>query len=118
MAASKEEIARAFSSHRFAEVYPHLAEDVVWEAVGGATIRGRAAVVAACEEAIAELAGVTTELRRFKAVVGDEAVAIDALATYVDADKQTSAVAACDIYEFAGAELAAITSYNIEVDAG
>ena len=49
--------------------------------LGGSTLRGRSAVIAACEQTSAELSGVTTEFRKFNVVVGSEAVAVDSLAT-------------------------------------
>lgn len=117
MVSSQERIARAFSGHRFAETYEHLAQDIAWELVGGSPLRGRSAVIAACEQTSAGLSGVTTELRRFTVVVGSEAVAVDSLTTYVDADEQATAVASCDIYQFAGDEVVSIVSYTVEVDA-
>jgi hypothetical protein len=47
---SIEQIAQAFSGHRFAEVYPHFAQDVQWVSVGGSTLHGRDAVIEACEQ--------------------------------------------------------------------
>lgn len=85
MDSSLEQIAQAFSSHRFAETYRHLAQDVVWENIGGSTLRGRSAVIEACEQSDAYLSQVASEFIRFRTVVGDEAVVIDSLARYVDA---------------------------------
>jgi hypothetical protein len=44
-----------------------------------------------------------------------DAVAVDTFARYTRPDGVT-AVASCDIYEFAGDEITAITSYAVEVD--
>jgi len=117
MDSSIEQIAQAFSGHRFAEAYPHLAQDVRWVSVGGSTLRGRDAVIEACEQSSEYLSQVTTEFRRFKTVVGSDAVAVDTLAEYVDADKQSSVVASCDIYDFVNGEVKTITSYTVEVSA-
>jgi len=110
-----DEIAQAFSSHRFAEAYPHLAADVRWDLVGGAPLTGRDAVIAACEESLAYLSQATTDFRKFRSVVGTDAVVVDSLAEYSAADGQTSVVASCDIYDFVNGEVATITSYTVEV---
>ncbi len=112
-----EQIARAFSSHRFAETYRHLAQDVRWVSVGGQTLHGRDAVIEACEQSGAHLSQVTTEFRSFRTVVGADTVVVDSLAEYVDAEQESTVVASCDLYDFAGVELTAITSYTVEVSA-
>lgn len=115
MASTIEEIGHAFSSHRFAEAYPHLASNVRWELIGGSPLNGRDAVIAACEESLAYLSQATTEFRKFRSVVGPDAVVVDSLAEYVAADGQTSVVASCDIYDFVDGDVATITSYTVEV---
>lgn len=115
MAATIEQIAEAFSRHRFAETYAHLAPDVRWDSVGGSTVSGRDAVIAACDDSSAFLSEMTTEFRKFRSVVGSDAVVIDSLAEYAEADGQTSVVASCDIYDFVEGELTTITSYTVEV---
>lgn len=115
---SVQEIAEAFSGHRFTETFPHLAPDVRWVSVGQSTLEGRDAVIAACEGSAAELAGVTTEFTRFVSVVGADAVAVDAIGRYVEAGGQTSVVSSCDIYEFDHGALTAITSYAVELPSG
>lgn len=115
MASTIEEIGHAFSSHEFAEAYPHLALDVRWDLVGGSPLNGRDAVIAACEESLAYLSQATTDFRRFRSVVGTDVVVVDSLAEYSGADGQTSVVASCDIYDFANGEVAVITSYTVEV---
>jgi hypothetical protein len=109
------EIAEAFSDHRFTEVYPYLSDDVRWTVIGDRLIAGKADVIAACDESAAYLATATTEFSRFKLVVGEDAAVVDARATYTDAEKNTFAVASCDIYEFADGMVSEITSYNVEV---
>jgi hypothetical protein len=46
---------------------------------------------------------------------GADVVALDTFARYAGPDS-TTAVAGCDIYEFNGSEIAAITSYAVGVD--
>jgi SnoaL-like domain len=109
------ETAEAFSGHRFTEVFPHLAPDARWVLVGESPLEGRDAIVAACENASAELAGTTTEFTRFVTIAGTHAVAVDAVARYVDATGHTSVVSSCDIYEFDRDTLTTITSYAVEL---
>ena len=46
---------------------------------------------------------------------GSDTVAVDTFARYTRPDGAT-AVASCDIYELAGEQITAITSYAVEVD--
>lgn len=110
-----EDIAEAFSGHRFADAAAHLAVDARWVLVGETTIEGRDAIVAACENTAAELAGTTTTFTRFLSVADAHTVAVDAVARYVDAKGRTSVVSSCDIYEFDRDMLVAITSYAVEL---
>ncbi|MEJ7650745.1 MAG: nuclear transport factor 2 family protein [Nakamurella sp.] len=116
-----QQIAEAFSSHRFNETFAHLAPDIRWVLVGESTIDGRNAVIEACEGTAAELAGSTTEFTRFVTVAGKDAVAIDAVGRYTDPDGQISVVASCDIYQFDNdsdhAAISTITSYAVELSA-
>lgn len=109
-----EEIARAFSGHHFGAVHEQLSPDVRWVTHGGPTLVGRDAVIAACEETTASLAATSTTFRRFLVVVGTDAVVVDSLADYVDADG-TSSVASCDVYEATDGLVTAITSYTVAV---
>lgn len=107
--------ARAFSSHRFAEAYPHLLDTVRWTLIGGDVVTGRDAVTARCDASAAYLAGVTTTFKHFKEIVGADNVVIDSWATYVESNGETTAVASCDIYDVAEGKIAAITSYTVDV---
>lgn len=117
MTTNIKEIAEAFSAHRFTEAFAHLAPDVRWISVGESTLQGRDAVVNACTQAAAELAGASTEFTRFVSVVGDDAVAVDAVGRYTEPNGQTSVVSSCDIYEFDHGTLTKITSYAVELPA-
>jgi ketosteroid isomerase-like protein len=110
-------LAEAFSSHRFADVYDHLATDVVWVAVGSGSTEGRDAVIAVCESTLSELATTTTEFERFVSVSSEGVAAVDAVGRYTDADGGVSRVSSCDIYEVRGEQIARITSYTVELDA-
>ena len=115
MTAHTRSVAEAFSSHRFADAYNHLAPDVEWIAVGeGATI-GKSAVIAACEAALVAMAEVDTVLTRFVVAADDDASAIDVIARYTDQHGTTSVVSSCDVYEFRDAHVVRITSYAVEL---
>ncbi len=109
------EVAEAFSRHDFAATYPHLAEDVRWDVVGDRRIAGRDAVVGACEDSAAHLRSVTTTFSAFRVLPGADFVVTESTAEYADADGATSTIRSCDVYRFAGRELAEITSYTVEV---
>jgi ketosteroid isomerase-like protein len=110
-----EKIARAFSSHRFKEALPHLADDIIWTLVGSEPVIGRKAVKQACKRTGAYLADVTTEFQRFRTVVGDESVVVDSLARYTEAGGDVSVVASCDIYDFVDGRVTEIVSYTVEL---
>lgn len=52
---------------------------------------------------------------RFLVIAGDEAVAVDVVARYTDADGSATTVASCDLYEFDEGQVTTITSYTVEV---
>lgn len=111
-----EQISAAFSRHAFEQTYPYVADDIVWDNVGGTRIAGKADVVNACNQATAYFATITTGFSRFRAVVGEGSVVIDSLATYADGQGDASSVASCDIYDFEDGQLVQITSYTVEVE--
>jgi hypothetical protein len=111
-----EEIARAFSGHAFAAAYASLDEDVSWALVGERELRGKEAVVKACEESAVYLADITTEFQRFRTLVGGNWVVVDSLAEYTDRENEVSVVASCDIYDFKDGMIGRIASYNIALE--
>jgi hypothetical protein len=108
-------VGRAFSEHRFDEALPHLARNVRWTIVGYMVLEGADAVRNTCRETAASLEDTTTTYDRCVVAAGSEVVAIDTFARYSGPSGLT-AVASCDIYEFTGEEITAITSYAVEVD--
>lgn len=114
--ATPEEVAQAFSSHRFEVALPHLADDIVWSVVGDEPVLGRDAVEKLCRRSAKDLVEVTTEFQRFRTVVGGDSVVVDSLARYTEAGGDVSAVACCDIYDFVDGRVTEIVSYTIEID--
>ena len=109
------ETAEAFSGHRFRDAYPALSPDVRWTCVGAVVLEGRQAVVDACEETLAALADTHVAFTRFVVVADGATAAVDTVARYTDRDG-TAVVASCDVYEFRDGALAAITSYDVELE--
>lgn len=112
---TSERIAEVFSRHAFATTYPHIAEDVIWDNVGGPQINGKADLMDTCDQSAAYLAGATTHFHRFRSVVGESSVVIDSLADYIDGENEITTVASCDIYDFTDGLLSRITSYTVEL---
>jgi ketosteroid isomerase-like protein len=108
-------IGLAFSEHRFDEALGHLAEDVRWTIVGYMVLEGADAVRRTCGETLESLEGTTTTYDRCVVAAGSDVVAVDTFAHYSGPAGITS-VASCDVYEFTGEKIAAITSYAVEVD--
>jgi hypothetical protein len=108
-------VGRAFSQHRFDEALPNLAKNVRWTVVGYMVLEGADAVRQTCGETLESLQGTLTTYDRCVVAAQDDVVAVDTFARYSGPNGVT-AVASCDIYEFAGEEIMAITSYAVEVD--
>ena len=115
MALDPGAVGRAFSEHRFDVALPYLAKDVRWTIVGYMVLEGADAVRQTCRDTAESLEGTATTYDRCVVVAGSDAVAVDTFARYTRPDGMT-AVASCDIYEFTGDEITAITSYAVEVD--
>lgn len=109
-----DEIARAFSGHRFEETFDSLAPDAVWHLVGQARLEGREAIVAACRGTTEETAAAETAWLRFVSTGAGSVVAVDAIGRY-SGPEGVSVVSSCDVYEFADGRITAITSYAVEL---
>ena len=105
----------AFSRHRFDEALPFLAKDVRWTVVGYMVLEGADAVRQTCAETLESLQDTTTTYDRCVTAAQNGIVAVDTVARYAGPNGLT-AVASCDIYEFTGEVITAITSYAVEVD--
>jgi limonene-1,2-epoxide hydrolase len=115
MAFDPADVARAFSEHRFDDALGHLAKDVKWTIVGGMVLEGADAVRRTCQDTVKSLEGMSVEFDRRVTAAGGDVVAVDTVVRYVRPHGVT-AVASCAIYEFAGEQIVAITSYAVEVD--
>ena len=113
-----KQLAEAFSSHRFDEVYDHLAEDARWILPGHDPVVGKAAIVKACRDSAAEFAELeATEFTRFASVAYDATPAVDVVARYVGKDGTVSTVSSADVYEADdNGRIATITSYAVELE--
>jgi len=112
---SIEQLAEAFSEHRFAETYDRLADDVEWRVVGGEAIAGREEVRRTCEGSAAYLASTMTLFEEFTVFAGSDFAVVNTVATYTEADGTASRVASCDIYESADDMIRRITSYSVQL---
>jgi SnoaL-like domain len=111
---TKSQVADAFCRHRFPETYASLDDEVEWRLVGGSPIRGKPAVMAACEESAMELAGVSTSFSRFRVIEAADCAIVESEAEY-RASADTSRVASCDIFDFVGDRVMSITSFTVEL---
>jgi len=109
------EIARAFSQHRFTEAFPHLAPGVRWTIVGYLVLEGADAVARTCRETAGGLEQAAATWDRCVTVAQDDTVVVEVVGRYAGPDGVT-AVANCNLYQFAGPQIASITSYAVEVN--
>jgi hypothetical protein len=110
------ETAEAFSRHRFEETYPFMLDEAEWTLVGAEQVRGKPDIVRVCQESASDLENTRASFSRFKIITTDDCVVIDSRAEYVEDNGESSHVASCDIYEFIDGNIAAITSYAVEVE--
>lgn len=115
MILSNREIAEAFSSHRFEEALPFVADDAEWTLVGEADLHGASAIAEACRSTAGELADSSTTFIRFDVAADGDLVAIDAVGVYTSPSGDTSSVASCDLFTFSDGRIVSIRSYAIEV---
>jgi len=105
------EIAVAFSSHRFAEAEPYLAENVFWDLVAGKPRMDKAEVLALTAESSEALTSITTTFIDQRVIDGGDTVVVDSVVEYVDDEGEKSIVSSCDLYEFENGLIVHIRSY-------
>ena len=110
------QIAEAFSSWRFAETYPYMADEIKWNIVGREELMGRAAVIARCEESAKLLETVSATITKLKIIRAETCVIVEGAAQFQDQENRTSSVASCDVYQFSDKRLVEITSYVVELN--
>ena len=110
------QIAEAFCSHRFAETYPYMADEIKWDIVGGEELMGREAVIARCNQSAKFLETVSATITKLKINRAETFVVVEGAAQFQDQENQTSSVASCDVFQFSDGRLVEITSYVIELN--
>ena len=115
MTSTNRQIAEAFSSHRFDEALPVVADDAEWMLVGEALLSGAGAIAEACRSTQRELADTRTRFTRFDVADGGDLVAVDAVGVYTDAAGAVTSVASCDLLSFRDGWITGIRSYTVEV---
>ncbi|MBC7877919.1 MAG: nuclear transport factor 2 family protein [Anaerolineales bacterium] len=114
MSLNIDQIAEAFCSHRFAETYPYMADEIKWNIVGREELVGREAVIDQCNQSAKYLETVSTTITKLKIYHAETRVVVEGAAQFQDQENQTSSVASCDIFQFLDGRLVEITSYNVE----
>lgn len=109
-----EQIAEAFCSHRFAETFPYMTDDIKWTMIGREELIGREAVIAHCNQGLKFLETVSTTYPKLKIYRAETCVIVEGAAQFRDKENQTSSVASCDVFHFSNGQLVEITSYVID----
>ena len=109
-----DQIAEAFCSHKFAETFPYMADEIKWNVIGREELIGREAVIAQCNKAVKFLETVSTTYLKLKTYRAETCVVVEGAAQFQDKDNQTSSVASCDVFQFLEGRLVEITSYVID----
>lgn len=116
MSLNMDQIAEAFCSHRFAETYPYMADEIKWDLIGREELVGREAVIDQCNQSAKYLKTVSTTITKLKMTRAENCVVVEGAAQFQDQENQTSAVASCDLFQFSDGKLVQITSYNVELN--
>ena len=111
-----DQIAEAFSTHRFATAYPYLSDNITWNILGDEVLMSRDVVIKKCEESAKYLETVSTTFTKLRITRAELYVVVESVAQYRDRESQISSVASCDIYQFSDEQLIEITSYTIELN--
>ena len=114
MSLTIDQIAEAFCNHRFAEMFPYMADEIKWNVIGREELIGREAVIAQCNKAVKFLETVSSTVTKLKKCRAQTCVIVEGAAQFQDKENQTSSVASCDVIQFADRRLAGITSYVID----
>jgi hypothetical protein len=116
MSLTIDQIAEAFCSHRFAETYPYMADEIKWNMIGREELIGREAVIAHCNKGVKFLEIVSSTITKLKIYRAETCIIVEGAAQFQDRENQTSSVASCDVFQFSNGKLIEITSYVIELN--
>jgi hypothetical protein len=108
-----KEIALAFSGGNFEIAYPFLTDDTQWQIIGEKTLKGKDNIIKFCDQTAKYFSEVTTDFQMSNLVVGDDSVAIDGTATFLNKENKKTFISSCDVYRFDNGELVQINSYCI-----
>ena len=111
---SKKEIAALFSQGKFEHTYPYLSEDILWNVIGEKAFKGKATVIANCEQTAAYFNSVQTIFSTEDIIVSDNKVIVRGTGEFIRNGERVNLIMACDVYEFNDKnELVTILSYCI-----
>lgn len=116
MSLNIDQIAEAFSRHRFVVIYPYMADEIKWNIVGREELMGRGAVIDRCDKSAKFLETVSITITKLKINRAETFVVVEGAAQFQDQENQTSSVASCDVFQFSDERLVAITSCVIELN--
>jgi hypothetical protein len=111
MPLTPSEIAVAFSSHRFDEAEPYLADNVFWDLVAAQPRLDKPEVIALTAESAEALTTITTTFIDQRVIDGGDTVVVDSVVEYIADDGEKSVVSSCDLYEFENGLVVHIRSY-------
>ncbi len=114
MSLTIEQIAEAFCSYRYTEIFPCMADGIKWNIIGTDEFVGRETVIAQCNNAAKFLETVSPTITKQKIHRAEACVIVEGAAQFRDRDNQISMVASCDIFQFSDGRLVEITSYVID----
>ena len=111
---TKSVIAQAFSGGNFAQCFPYLTDQTVWNTPGEQYLKGRQEIEAFCEKVSAYFSSVTTNFQQLNLIENEQCVAINGTAEFIRDGERINFVSSCDVYEFDEENnIKSITSYCI-----
>ena len=87
-----DQIAEAFCSHRFAETYPYMADEIKWNMVGREELIGRETVIDKCDKSANFLETVSTTFTKLKINRAETCGIVEGATQFQDQENQTSSV--------------------------
>ncbi|MFT4600148.1 MAG: hypothetical protein ACI857_000318 [Arenicella sp.] len=111
---TKKEIAESFTTGRFEDTFPYLAEGVTWNIVGDKELCGKSEVVSNCQ-ATSEASNLVQKIFTQEQLIRDKnKIVIKGSGEFIRQGKRVNLIASCDVYEFNdNNEIETISSYCI-----